>query len=344
MRVLFLLLFVFFCKFQSQEIQILNLKNKKPLQDVLVYKNNFYLGVTSRDGKLTISTNSISDEDTLIFNKNNFETLKLKKNDINKTILMDSIIYKTIEPITFYNYDKVSLFSKIKEKIEDNYSYRIAPYFQQSSFLKLNNNNLLYYNDKFYTNAGSTISNVLNNNFYADFKVITRNDKKYQQKYHLYDGKYVFSRNFTCLIGINLKSNEVIQQILNNPKNFKIESYSNEEALKITILFKSKNLEGKMIIDPKDYGIYEFQYIRTNFKEKSDEYFEQKPQKYYFFDEKENYSFQKADNYYILESYSTLLNFKNESLGGEFRFEAKKSLIEKFDTTNLKKVSLCDLN
>lgn len=345
MKRAFLLLVLFFLNIYSQQITVLNRNNIAPLQNVLVYKNNTYIGVTNIDGKILLE-NKFTQSDTLTFNKNNFETLKLLHNELNNSIMMDSIKYKNIETVNIIKFDKIKLLEKIKEKINQKYTlpshYEI--FFQQFNSLSVNKKKLLYYNDLFVANEKGYFSNVLSNNFYADFKVVTRNDNKYFQKYLKFSNKYIFSRSFTCGVGQSLNNNYLLNNLFFSPKKYSIESYANFDGSKIIIMISGKDVEGRLVVDSKDYGIYEFNYKRKNFNEKSDSFFDEKTQKYYFFDETENYSFNKVNNVYILNDYSTIISFKNLNYGDTFRFESQKNMIEKFDSHNLKKVNLCDLN
>ena len=327
----------------SQEIKVLNKKTRKPLKDVLVYKNDKYIGITNIEGNLFL-TDELDKNDTIILNKNNFEVLKLFKHELTNQILMDSIRYKNIDVVSIKKYDNVKLLEKIREKLLQKIEFYPIKrnFFQQISSLVTNNKKLLYFNDKFYANEMGIFSNVLSNNFYADFKVITKIDKKYNQKYLKYSDKYIFSRSFTCGIGTNINNDLFINEIFNNPKKFIIQSNINNDK-QILLKISNKNITANMVVDSEDFGIYEFLYERKNFHEKSPKYFDEKPQSYFFIYEKVKYTNDKIKNIYIPKDFSIISNFINENDGTAFKFKTERNNIEEFNVSGIKKINLCDL-
>ena len=247
---------------QKTKIQVLNLKDNKPIENVLIYSDSLLIAKTNDEGLFNLNLRkynkiSLIKEDfyDTIINVDNSNKIFLKK--IN-AIQLKEIVVTNINVNNLL--DSISDYKKrLKNVIETNYTHFY-------NLLTINNDTLLYLNNRlFYRNRVGYF--CLENNYII--RNFTANEKltpifEYKSK------SIVFKNNFLHFSSFPITTE--LQIITKVKKLFNYKVSKDDSYYKIEISPQKNNNEypyyGYIIVDNKDFGIYEFK-INTN-KQKDD--------------------------------------------------------------------------
>ena len=333
----------------AQKVEIIDNFSKTPIKEALVYCDDKYIGLTDEAGKLNISSKNC--QNVFIF-KDGYEELKTSFKDDQiihltpiKTALIEEVVIKRI------NIDDV--ISKVKTYfVRDHYTgarkeNNLATFHAINS-LRTDDKVLVYYNDIFHFINNGVFINSGFNNYSKNYRIVTEKNEKnpslYGQRYYLFDNKYIFWKNFTCIAN-TITNEESLQNLLKNYKKYSTKITSDDD--KIKIVFTSKDYYSELVIDSETGGIYEYYNKKSNFKENSPSYFDQKKQSYHIAYEDVRYIHFKEGDVFYQKSFSTSSKFQDEkkkiTFSQQYSFNPK-SYNPINVSKNLRKIDTCDLD
>lgn len=262
----FILFFIINIAKAQKTITIRSADDLKPLANVLIYHKTNLIGETNKEGKATLLLNNV---DSLIFVKNEYEDIILAKAQLtetinmlkNKVILLKEII---VSPMTAQQLlKKVGDF--IKHYNQDG-SKRSTPSYDIP-------HNLQIYN-KFM--AGNDTLHYLNNRFNFDkgnFKInnqtqIIKKFERVQIKDNIlymysWDGKKTNFPDLSSLTPLGIHYSVEFSSFFDHQKLFDYKIIASESYYRLEFRQKKRHpwfsIEGYMIVDKADFGIYEFE-------------------------------------------------------------------------------------
>lgn len=324
---------------QKTKIQILNLKDNNPIENVQIYSDSILIDKTDSQGFFNINLKknnkiSVIKEDfyDTIINLNNINKIFLKK--IN-AIQLEEIV---VTNINFNNLlDSIGDYKKRLKKIN------ISNYIHYYNELTVNKDTLLYLNNRLFQRNREGYFTSTENKIIGHF---VTNGKltpifEYKNKPILFHKNYLHfpSSYFTT----------ELQIIINVRKLFDYKVTKDDGYYKIEFVPNKKNNEypyfGYILIDQEDFGIYEFK-INTNIQKDDTRtvVLDNELLKYKILNEEIFIKYNKNENgKYDLVSYNYDSSF--HSLNGNFKGYAflNKCRLEPtlyFDISKTKKIDL----
>jgi hypothetical protein len=242
---------------QKEKIQILNLKDNNPIENVQIYSDSVLIDKTDRQGffKINIKKNniiSIIKEDfyDTIVNLKNTNKIFLRKID---AIQLNEIVVTNINISNLL--DSISDYKKRLKKVN------VSNYIHFYNILTINKDTLLYLNSRLYHKNKEGYFCSEENKIIGEFKT---NEKltpifKYKNKPILFNKNYLhFSSSYFTT---------EMQIVTKLKKQFDYKVSKDEGYYKIEFTPNKKNNEfpyyGYILIDYEDFGIYEFK-LNTN--------------------------------------------------------------------------------
>lgn len=246
----------------QKTITLVSAPENTPLQNVLIYHKNHLIGETNELGKVMLY---LQNTDSLIFVKNDYEDLVLAKDQIptivamfkNRVISLNEVI---ISPMTtkmlLY---KVGEFMKSKNEEAGTPNYNIPQNLHMYNKFTADKDTLHYLNNRFKFVKG-------------DFKIndqtpIVRNFEEIQVKENIVK-LYSWNNKITDFwgslwltpLGIHYSADFTAFFYHQDLYNYKITASDDYYKLEFNQKKKARyNIEGYMLVDRYDFGIYEFE-------------------------------------------------------------------------------------
>ncbi len=342
---LFLALAFTALKAQFKTITVVSQTENQILSNVLVYHKNNLIGETDIYGKVTLKVKNI---DSLSFVKNGFQDIILPISEVkeiiriipNNVIVLKEVQVNPINPQTLLK--RVADFMNSKDengspKTKSNYN--ISENIQVYNKFMADNDTLHYLNNRFaFENGNFLINNK--NKIIKNFSLIKIGKNIY--KSYSWNRKSInFPVSLETPLGIHSSVEFTNFFYHQNLFEYKIEEDENYIKLSFKQNKKSSfsNIEGYLIIDRFDYGIYEFNSKLLNsksFYKLEMNFSNSKFNRFKILTENYNFKYIKQDNRYILDNCNKSttfivenVNFKNISFSSTIQVEKTNSFLDK---------------
>ncbi|WP_438966458.1 hypothetical protein [Flavobacterium sp.] len=240
---------------QENRIQVIDYSNLKPVIDVELFYKNKLIGKTDSLGNFKTLDNLKS---ILLVKENYYDTIINLKNPVIKIKKIEGIILKEIVLSELSN---KSILDSVYQKISKLKNYNIPNNFHFKNLSKMNNDTLCFFNKIIHFKKGLGFFTNSNSNIIKKF-----NTDKFNTIYKLNNKSIIFNIDY---LHSNLPYFSIELQLITKFQKYFDYSIKKEEGFFI-IQFKPKNkrneypYEGVLIVDPIDYGIYEFEFKTIN--------------------------------------------------------------------------------
>jgi hypothetical protein len=324
---------------QKEKIQILNLKDNNPIENVQIYSDSVLIDKTDRQGffKINIKKSniiSIIKEDfyDTIINLKNTNKIFLKKID---AILLNEVVVTNINISNLL--DSINDYKKRLRKVN------VSNYIHFYNELTINKDTLLYFNNRLHhkNRVGDfcTVENKIIRNFTTNEKLTPVFDYK--------NKKVLFKDNYLHFSSSYLTTELQIIAKLRDFFNYKVSKDNGYYKIEFTPNKKNNEYHyyGYILIDYEDFGIYE---LKINTKQQEKDFkvvvFNDEILKYKILKEEIFIKYSKnIDGKYELITY----NFDSwlQALNGNFKGYVFKNKCRKeptlyFDSSKTKKIDL----
>ncbi len=291
-------------------VTVLSAADQKPLSNVLIYYKTNLIAETDKEGKATINLNNI---DSLVLVKNDYEDRVLAKAQVgeviymvkNKLILLKEVI---VTPMTAQKLLKnVSGFIKGP-------NYLIPRHLQVYNKFMANNDTLHYLNNRLTLTSGSSKFKI------NDQTKLVKNFEHVKIKENISNiyrwGNYrtdFWDSGLIIPLGIQHYD---FSDFLNHQDLFTFKIEATESYYRLVFKQRKKNplfnIEGYMIVDKVDFGIYEFETRLMDNKPRFVKHINLsnlKPNVFKIADETFKFKYTKEDEVYVLNYCSKHISF-----------------------------------
>ncbi|MGG7033910.1 MAG: hypothetical protein ACI7YS_01805 [Flavobacterium sp.] len=313
---------------QTKRIQFISEENQLPLSDVEVYEGTLLIGKSDPNGYLDIKK---VDSNYLCIIKESYSDSLIKVSDVGETVILKKLNKTVADKKAKIGVRKT--LNRIRRTVEDGImwgdkeKYKLPQYFTEINQLLMETDTLHYLNGLIKHEKGKGY--LIDKNYRLVKNFTTKGDLYYVNNSHLViysDLIYPYIIDFDF---------ELSGNILERRKNYHYTITDLDNFYKVE--FTSKNnspfdYNGYLIVDKKDFGVYEFRAQLSgtnNFRQKymdekyKDEIHNITATNYYL-----KYQKDKDNNYQLICSYSdiqfekTLGNFKGQKFSYSSKIEA----------------------
>jgi hypothetical protein len=337
-------------KAQTKTITIFSEKDNKPLTNVLIYHKANLIGESKVDGTVTLELKNV---DSLTFVKNGYEHLILSKNQLRNNVNLHKSDVISLNEVTVSPMSVKKLLIKINEFLSNKMqngkaNYKIPTHLHVYNQFMANNDTLHFLNNRL-VNKGKD-----------GFKINAQT--KLVKKFTHYKNKEIliemyqwnnYKTNFWDMFTytpVYLISNQ-FSNVYFNQKLFDFKIVEDEVYYKLEFKQKRKfsvdepRIEGYMIVDKFDYGVYEFVSRLLNndvSAVKIINFSNNRPITFKILNDTYKFKYTKENDTYILKSSTRNTNFIQEK--GEFKNINFVCNIQVERTINFKDLSLKKFN
>lgn len=326
---LFLLLLIISnnIKAQVKTVIVVSQSNNGLVPNVLVYHKTDIIGETDKFGKVVLRLNDI---DTLTFVKNGFQDFTLAKNTLNNTVKIianEGILLNEVKISPINAEILLNNVAKFMKSIDENgvqkqqSNYGLTQNIQVYNKFMANNDTLHYLNNRF-TVEKSIFKINYQNKLVKKFKVIKSNENIYRS--YSWGG---MSANFPISserTPLGIYSSVEFTNFFYHQNLFEYKIEQDDKYYKLIFKQKKKsslfNIEGYLIIDKFDYGIYEFEsklLENKPFFEKNINFSNNKMLVFKILTETYHFKYFKQNDKYLLDNCNKSTTFMMDS--GEFK-------------------------
>lgn len=259
-----LIFFLMISTAQAQTtITVLAAADGQPLGNVLIYHKTNLIGETNKDGRASLQLTNV---DSLVFVKNDYEDIVLPKTQLtekiwmvkNKVILLNEVV---VSPMT-----AEKLLKQVADFIEEGktkkgrLSYTIPHHLQIYNKFMAGNDTLHYLNNRFTFERGNFKIN--------DQTKIVKNFRHVQVKENIskvysWGGKEADFWDLFSLTPLGIHYSVDFNDFFLHQELFDYKIVASETYYRLEFKQKKKyflsSIEGYLIVDKQDFGIYEFE-------------------------------------------------------------------------------------
>lgn len=244
-------------------ITVWSAADEKPLPNVLIYHKTNLIGETNKDGKAWLQLTNV---DSLVFVKNDYEDIVLAKDQLTQKILMVKNRVILLNEVVVSPMTAEKLLKKVGDFIEEaktkkgRLTYDIPHHLQIYNKFMAGNDTLHYLNNRFTYEKGNFKIN--------DQTRIVKKFRRVQVKENI---SYVYSLgnkesdfwDIFHLTPLGIHYSTDFYRFFDNQKLFNYKVVASETYYRLEFKQKKRhpgfNIEGYMIVDKVDFGIYEFE-------------------------------------------------------------------------------------
>ncbi|GEM_PF-3457661 len=244
-------------------LTLLSAVDNQPLANVLVYYKTNLIGETNKEGKASLQLTNI---DSLVFVKNDYEDIVLAKNQLTPTILMVKNRVILLNEVVVSPMTAEKLLKKVGDFIEEaktkkgRLSYKIPHHLQIYNKFMAGNDTLHYLNNRFTFERGNFKIN--------DQTKIVKNFRHVQVKENIskvysWGGKEADFWDLFSLTPLGIHYSADFNNFFLHQDLFDYKIVASETYYRLEFKQKKKyflfSIEGYLIVDKQDFGIYEFE-------------------------------------------------------------------------------------
>lgn len=322
---MFFFITVFFAKAQVRPIVVTSMDDNKSVSNVLIYNKTDIIGETDKNGKVALKLKNI---DTVVLVKNGFHDLVLPVSQLtnNVKIIKNGIIVLNEVKITPINAKillaRVDEFMKGKnEGSGDNPSsnYIIPTYVQIYNKFTANHDTLHYLNERFIVEKNRLKVNFKNKNI-KGFKRV-KNDENIYSSY-IWKSKEINFDVISPQTPLGMQYSIEFTNFFFHQDLFEYIIQEDDKYYKLNFKQKKKSfssIEGYLLVDKYDYGIYEFETKLLNDKplsKKGTNFSTKKTLSFKVINDSYHFSYIKQNGKYVLDNCSKNIRFTID--GAEF--------------------------